>query len=159
MNFSKIKSQQLLLDQAIKEAHNIDHQPWVEMIIALYTEVAEFANEVQSFKYWKKSKKVDRDLMLEEYADGLHFLMSFGIEKNISDEIEPIIISQDVNHQILSMFSEIHLLKDNDSRDQIERLIGIYLGIASLLKISDQDIENAYLSKNKKNFLRIKNNY
>lgn len=51
MNFKSIIDQQILLDKAIKEAHKINQDYSNQMIIALYTEVGEFANEIQSFKY------------------------------------------------------------------------------------------------------------
>ena len=72
--------QQIRLDKAVKEAHKMNQDYSNQMIIALYTEVGEFANEIQSFKYWKKSKNIDQNNLLEEFADGLHFLISFAIK-------------------------------------------------------------------------------
>lgn len=159
MNFKFIIDQQILLDKAIKEAHKIEHDYSNKMIIALYTEVGEFANEIQSFKYWKKSKTIDQDKLLEEFADGLHFLISFAIKTNCNSIIEPLILSNDINLQLLEMFKSIYRLSKKISKRNIVKCIAIYIGIAKILNISDDLIIKAYMLKNKKNFERIKNNY
>lgn len=51
MNFDKVIEKQIILDQAIQKAHAINQDYHEKMLIALYTEIGEFANEVQSFKY------------------------------------------------------------------------------------------------------------
>ena len=45
-------------------------------LVALFTEVAEFSNELQSFKYWKKNKIADDEKIIEELADIYFFLFS-----------------------------------------------------------------------------------
>lgn len=159
MDLRKIIQQQILLDEAIKKAHFLEQDHQEEMFIALFTEVGEFANEVQSFKYWKKSKKIDQNNLLEEYADGLHFLMSFAIKYNCNSLIEPLVLSEDINKQFLEIFNAINKMVKKISKRKIEKTIAIYLGLAKLLTISDDKINDAYELKNKKNFERIKNNY
>ncbi len=159
MDFKEIIEQQKKLDEAIKKAHSINIEHTDKMLIALYTEIGEFANEVQSFKYWKKSKKINLDNLLEEYADGLHFLMSFSLKYGCSEKIDPIIKSEDVNNQFLYMFNSVSKLTKKITRKRIEQSIGIYLGLAKLTNLSDKQVLDAYMKKNKKNFERIKNNY
>ena len=159
MDLRKIIQQQILLDEAIKKAHFLEQDYQEEMFIALFTEVGEFANEVQSFKYWKKSKKIDQNNLLEEYADGLHFLMSFAIKYNCNSLIEPLVLSKDINKQFLEIFNAINKMAKKISKRKIEKAIAIYLGLAKLLDISDDKINDAYKLKNQKNFERIKNNY
>lgn len=159
MNFKKIIDKQKELDKAIKNAHSLDIDHKNEMIIALYVEIGEFANEVQSFKYWKKQKNIILDNMLEEYADGLHFLMSFAIKYNCSDNIEALVLSKDINIQFLQMYKIVYKLSKKITTKTIEKSIAIYLGLAKILNLQDHEIEQAYLRKNKKNFERIKNNY
>lgn len=162
MNFKKIIEQQKKLDKAIIDAHSIKigtEEINEKMIVALFTEIAEFANEVQSFKYWKKTKQINYENMLEEYADGLHFLISFAIKHKSHEIIEAKIYYEDINKQFIKMFSSIEKLSNQISKNNIEESIAIYLGLAKLLNINDDQIEQAYLLKNKKNFERIKNNY
>lgn len=159
MNFDKIIEKQIILDEAIKKAHSINVDNYDKMLIALYTEIGEFANEVQSFKYWKKTKQIDRLKMLEEFADGLHFLISFAIKYNVSKIIEPLVLSNDINLQILAMFQATSKLVKKINKRNIEKAIAIYIGIARLLSISDEEINEAYFLKNIINFERIKSNY
>ena len=159
MNFKSIIDQQILLDKAIKEAHKINQDYSNQMIIALYTEVGEFANEIQSFKYWKKSKNIDQNNLLEEFADGLHFLISFAIKTNCNYIIEPLVLSNDINYQLLEMFKSIYKLSKKISRRNVTKCIAIYIGIAKILNIEDDLIIESYMLKTKKNFERIKNNY
>ncbi|MBR2849123.1 MAG: dUTP diphosphatase, partial [Mycoplasmataceae bacterium] len=72
---------------------------------------------------------------------------------------EPKIISQDINVQFLKVFNLINKMSKRTSKCIIEKTIAVYLGIAKLLEISDDQIENAYFLKNQINFERIKNNY
>ncbi len=159
MNFNKIIEQQLLLDKAINEEFNFDSNNTDKMLIALYTEIGEFANEVQSFKYWKKSKKINQDNLLEEYADGLHFLMSFAIKLNVNSIINPLIISSDINKQFLEMFKIVTKMSKKLTKSNVQKAVAIYLGLASILEISEEKINEVYTLKNKKNFERLKNNY
>ena len=60
-----------------------------DRILALFTEVGEFANETESFKYWKENKKDNREKQLEEYLDILFFYLSIGNTMRFtSEEVE-----------------------------------------------------------------------
>lgn len=161
MNIEKIIEKQKILDKLIIEAHKIDQADVnTKVCLALYVEVAELANEVQSFKYWKKNKIIDRSLIIEEFSDGLHFLMSFLLEYEIDSYIiKEKIISKDVNKQFLACFSLISQFTNTLKKDDLLKVFEVYLGIIKLLNFSDQEIIDAYLLKNEKNIERIKNNY
>lgn len=128
-------------------------------ILALLVETAEFANEVQTFKYWKANKVVDHSKVLEEFADILHFAGSFAYQYNVYPEIEPLIVSDDVNFQICLLFHSISELINNIDKYVIGKILALTLGIAKLLNYSDEDILKWYEIKNKKNYERIKNKY
>ena len=150
----------MLFDSALARSHQINDKEWIEpAILALYVEVAELANEIQCFKYWKKNKHVNQLLVKEEYADGLHFLLSFLNEFQGIDQIEPVIVSSDLNQQFLAMFKAIGQLTKSFEQAKIVAAFAIYLGIAKLLNMSDDEIIVAYEYKNKINFERIENNY
>lgn len=160
MNLKNIISKQLILDKAIVQAHNIKDKEWVnKAILALYTEIGELANEIQCFKYWKKNIVKNDLLIQEEYADGMHFLISFVIELGAKDIIEEKIVSDDVNHQFIEMFKSISNFQINYNSKTIEECVSLYLGIAKLINMTEDDINESYNRKNKINFERIKNNY
>lgn len=45
-------------------------------LLAFVVEIGECANEVRSFKHWSKKGPSKRSVILEEYVDALHFLLS-----------------------------------------------------------------------------------
>lgn len=60
-----------------------------ERILALFTEVGEFANATRCFKYWSKKPQESKERLLDEYVDILHFYLSIGnTMKFTSDEVE-----------------------------------------------------------------------
>ena len=92
MNLQVLLLKQGLLDKSIrKRSGNV---PVIEekMELALLVELAELANEVQSFKYWKLNKKVDESKMKEEWADCLHFaLMIERKRKQVRFTMDPLL--------------------------------------------------------------------
>lgn len=161
MDLNKIFNKQIELDKKINETHQvIKNDDWrIKAILALYVEVGELANEIQSFKYWKKNKTINNEFVKEEYADGLHFLLSFAIDLDINKNIEAVVLSQDINIQFIKIFDIINQLQNEYNSNTVKKALELYLGIAKLINLSDKEIEIAYLNKNKINFERIKNNY
>ncbi len=161
MNLNKIFGMQMLLDKAIMKAHGEKSIMRIKekRIVALLVELGEFANEYSAFKYWKKNKTIDEAKLIEEFVDGIHFLSTMAIELNSAFNIEPIILNEDKSIQLLETFKEISSLSNDYSKKQIEKCLGLYLGIAEQLNISENQIEDFYIVKNKTNFERIKNNY
>ena len=49
-----------------------------ERILALFTEVGEFANATRCFKYWSNKPSENKERLLDEYADIMHFVFSIG---------------------------------------------------------------------------------
>ncbi len=44
--------------------------------LALTIELAELANETRCFKYWSSKGPSEREVILEEFVDSIHFLLS-----------------------------------------------------------------------------------
>ena len=78
-DFEYFSEKQALLDEAIKKQKNITDEEWLHdlennHVIALKVEVAEFVNECSNlWKYWKE-KKPNRERILDEAIDVLHFV-------------------------------------------------------------------------------------
>lgn len=160
MNLSKIFEMQKALDQAIMSQHNVKHDQIIsQRIIALIVEVAEFANEVASFKYWKKQKNFERDKTLEEFIDGIHFYVSLSLQLNVDDKIHSKIICNDFDTQLLAVFASITDLQKDFRQEKLISSFSLYLGLARLCNISNQEIEDTYILKNKINYERLANNY
>lgn len=163
MDHNKLLKMQKELDSEIQKAHNLfERNIILEKNLALLVEFSEFTNELAAFKYWKKNKNVDSELIYEEFADVLHFIYSFYIMKNVT-EINNIVVN-DINDgiraslQFHKMASEI-VNEDAIDINKLNDSFSILLSIAKFYNLDDKKIEDSYIKKNKINFDRIKNNY
>ncbi|MBU4690183.1 dUTP diphosphatase [Mycoplasma sp. ES3157-GEN-MYC] len=163
MDFTNIFKMQKTLDDAINSREDLGHvmpEEWeAKWLLAVLVEFAEFANEVQCFKYWKKHKNVNKEAALEEFADVLHFLGSYAYKLNVNPFIEPKIVSKFPTDQILEIFKIASDAKGKVNADIISELLSLSLGCAKLLDYTEEEIFKWYEVKNKKNFDRIKNHY
>lgn len=160
MNIKEILPNQIKLNKAIIESHNPnDEYLDKKQILALIVEISELANEIQHFKYWKKNIDIDDDKIIEEYSDGMHFYLSFGLELGMDYEVTPIIFSDNMTIQFLEIYSSISEFYKEPNSENFNYSFALFIGLGKLLKYSDDDIKNAYLRKNTINFNRIKNKY
>ncbi|MGL5733174.1 MAG: dUTP diphosphatase [Metamycoplasmataceae bacterium] len=160
MNIKDILPKQIELNKAIIESHNPNKQDLEEkQILALFVEISELANEIQHFKYWKRNIKIDDSKIIEEYSDGMHFYLSFGLELNMDVEVKPIIYSDNLTIQFLEIFDSISKFQKEPDLENFDYSFSLFIGLGKLLKYSDEDIKAAYLRKNEINLNRIKNKY
>lgn len=162
MDLAKLFDMQKELDDRIA----LEHLPTEKedrlnkKIIAFLVEVSEMLNEKRTiFKFWSK-KQDDNDKALIEFADGLHFLLSIGLElgKRL-DYSSPYILDYDfIDAQILEVYRSASDI-NRFSYDQYERVFELYLGLGEMLGFSWEQIEEAYLAKNKVNHMRQDNGY
>ncbi|AZZ65431.1 hypothetical protein DMC14_001340 [Metamycoplasma phocicerebrale] len=161
MKLQLIFDAQKRLDKAFSD--NIDKKERelfdIKIVIALLVELGEFANEVKAFKYWKKDKKIDRQKMLEEFADGIHFITSIAYPLNVSSEIEPEIKYDNFNLQLALTYKLFCNLLENKNKESVFEAFKAYLGLGSLMNIKENEIIESYLFKNQKNYQRIKDKY
>ena len=70
------------LDIKVRDNNDIDQDKdlILEKFLAIKTEIFELANEIESFKYWKKNK--GKSNQLEEACDVLSFALSIANEKD-----------------------------------------------------------------------------
>lgn len=57
-----------------------------DTLLALQVEVSELANATRSFKHWSRKGPENKEILLEEYADILHFFLSLGLQLGFSPE-------------------------------------------------------------------------
>lgn len=164
--------------------------------VALSVELSEaIAERPDVFKYWSKSKigatqkaanyyakkynqlpeKIEKDPLLEELADILHFIISIAIDLKIDPqslsiripyEKETIELYLDFNF----VASQLYLVWDlsningqiaiaNTVNDLFQDLINKYFGFVQSLGYDITKIEEAYYEKNLINHMRQKNGY
>jgi dimeric dUTPase (all-alpha-NTP-PPase superfamily) len=168
MDLEKLFQMQQKLDQRIIDEHDLEKSLFINKILALDVEVSELANEWQGFKHWKVNPQPKLG-MLEEYVDGLHFVLSIGLEIDfpIGDwEIGSIPSCDGVAIQILeiktalmNIYQRFALRYSTNCEQEYIELLEMYIGLGEMLGFTEVEIEQAYLDKNAINHQRQDQGY
>ena len=161
----EIREMQKALDIRVRENNNIpmDKDLNLEKYIALKTELFEFVNEVESFKYWKKNK--GKSHILEEACDTLHFIFSLAIDnkaKLVIDEefIKNSCVDKFDTNELIGMIdasiSDTFIEKDWEN---LSIVLTFLLALLEKSNFTPDDLYNEYIRKNKVNHERQDNNY
>jgi dimeric dUTPase (all-alpha-NTP-PPase superfamily) len=163
MNLHKLFSMQAALDAHIEEQHGIKKEDVMEKkVLALLVETGELANETRTFKFWSVKGPSDRETILEEYVDGIHFLLSLGISLNLEDtvlDLEPKQSESSLTSQFLEVYAKIQDFRKQLSNEAYREMFQSFISLGVMLGFSGQDIEEAYVSKNEVNYDRQKQGY
>ncbi|WP_027632741.1 dUTP diphosphatase [Clostridium hydrogeniformans] len=161
MNLQKLFQLQKELNDRILTEHNLDNfsiSP--KRILALQVELGELANETRCFKYWSTKEPSSKEVILEEFVDCLHFILTIGLDKDFCDiDVETIDSEYSLTDQFLNLYIDLNDLVITSSKDHYVTLFEDFLSLGHTLGFTTQDIEEAYLEKNKKNHLRQDKGY
>ncbi|WP_017756067.1 dUTP diphosphatase [Calidifontibacillus oryziterrae] len=150
------------LDERIAKEHGLEQVDLMDKkVMALLVELGELANETRCFKFWSKKPPAEREVILEEYVDGIHFILSIGIELDIEDllNLELYEESRDLVNQFHRVFYSISMFRENTSLENYHTIFNEYLLLGRLLGFSSKDIEKAYILKNEVNHQRQDQGY
>lgn len=149
------------LDQKIIVNHNLQEDFLLKKkILALQVEIGELANETRCFKYWSKKGPSEKSIILEEYVDCIHFILSIGIEKIYEDVLLDIKQNNfSITDQFLNIYIDINDFIVCQSKDHYITLFEDFLSLGISLDFSKEDIINKYLEKNEINHNRQENDY
>lgn len=162
MQFKDLYLMQQELDADIHKRHNTSYQKTMrERTMAFLVELGEFANEIRCFKFWSLKGPSSKDVILEEYSDGVHFVLSLGlaIGYDINTDFKPVSSDKSLTEDFLDVYSKACEFKNNVSFTSYKALFESFLGLSVKLGYSENDIKNAYLKKNEVNHKRQENNY
>lgn len=189
MNLSSLFEKQLLLREKIINQHNLQDQDLMPgLILAFQVELGELANEQRSWKHWSMDKEPrthkvtypyqtgkffhgptvrTSNPLLEEYADGLSFILEIGLELSeewLIDEDYPIYwITTGDTQSIIEQFQTVYREIADFSRDYdvmtYSELVSQYLGLGKMLGFHWVEIELAYISKREINLKRQEEGY
>lgn len=162
MNLLKLFELQKNLDEHIRENHGLWGQSLLsKKILALQVELAELANETRCFKYWSDKKPSNREVILEEYVDCLHFILTLGLEKNFTnielDSKEP--HQYNIITQLLNLYIDINDFVVCSSKDHYITLFEDFINLGRILGFTAAEIEMAYYKKNDINHKRQNEGY
>lgn len=163
MNWDTLFSMQQQLDTYILDNQQLsaDHV-FNKKYLALLVELGELANETRCFKFWSTKEKSKKNVILEEYVDNIHFLLSLGLEKGYAfSEIEVTPFEADVSET--AAFNHLYTLCVAFYSDQTKAnylgLFKAYLQLGQLLGFSEHDLKQAYYDKNEVNYERQQTGY
>lgn len=171
-DFKYFSEKQALLDEAIKKQKNITDDEWLHDLnnnhtIALKVEIAEFVNECSNiWKYWK-DKEPNRERIIDEAIDVLHFVF-LRINKENRDMNDVYELYDLANEQLkYNKENDLINLKDglsnlleyDNKEEKPELLLLVVLFILTHYDFTREDIINQYNKKNAINFERLENGY
>ena len=161
MNLQKLFKMQEELDRFIQANQGINEDVFRKKGLALMIELAELANETRCFKFWSQKGPSERNVILEEYVDSIHFLLSLGIEKNLNmlEEWPERVSESDLTELFIGTQREILDFLEDYSMTNYQDLWSWYGGIAEELGFSYENIFDAYLAKNQTNYERQHEGY
>ena len=143
---NEIRHLQNNLDIRVKNENDIpmDANLSIEKFLALKTELFELANEIESFKYWKKNK--NKTNQLEEACDVLHFVMSIAIDNDVElvEEKQPENYNpddydmNDLIGMLDCMISDMFIEKDWEDLNPLLMVLGI------IVNKCGYDVEDLY---------------
>lgn len=178
MNLDKLMTIQAELDKHIEVKKGLQGQGLLDKkILALQVELGELANEWRGFKFWSSDQRPrgynlytegngveQKNPLLEEYVDCLHFILSIGLEMKLTNTD----ISKRKrlsNRNITRIFSDLMLAAgtliypEADKPNNYGSLLHGFIYLGEKLGFTTKQIEQAYLDKNKVNHARQESGY
>jgi dimeric dUTPase (all-alpha-NTP-PPase superfamily) len=163
MDLQKLYSMQRQLDEHIETQHGLQGENLVEKkMLALLVEIGELANETRCFKFWSLKPSAPIEKVLEEYVDGLHFILSLGIELNFVHAVNKMkkeMENYSLVEQFLRVFQAVNEFQQEKTFDSYKHLFTTYLQLGDCLGFTSEQIEQAYMMKNEVNHERQNQNY
>ncbi|CQR48087.1 dUTPase [Paraliobacillus sp. PM-2] len=161
MNWEKLFTMQKQLDTYIQQNHAlVTSEIFDKKVLALLVEIGELANETRCFKFWSKKGPSEDTVILEEYVDGLHFILSLGIDLGFEPErVDIPNIQADTTELFHQVYQSIQVFKEKTNTETYQQLFGLFLRLGQVLGFSETAIMQAYIDKNETNFNRQDQNY
>ncbi|QDP40818.1 dUTP diphosphatase [Radiobacillus deserti] len=162
MNWEKLFEMQRELDHHIETKHGLDKKDLFERkILALFVEVGELANETRCFKFWSTKAPSEREVILEEYVDGVHFILSLGLNKGFTyqSDWKRNKDTSELTSLFNRVFEVITMFKNSPTVEHYRLLFDSYLDVGAYLGFDEEATYQAYVSKNEINHSRQNNGY
>ncbi|WHY84947.1 dUTP diphosphatase [Neobacillus novalis] len=165
MQLEKLFEMQKALDRHIEEKHGLLNEDlFNRKVLALLVEIGELANETRCFKFWSVKPSSAKAVILEEFVDGVHFILSLGIECGFDAEqmelkVPGIPFDVNATDQFIRIYELISSFQKAKNLPSYIELFAAYLVLAEQLGFTQEEMEQAYFRKNEVNYQRQQNNY
>ena len=161
IDLEELYNLQASLDAEIANNHHVTYESTFERrLLALIVEIGELANETRCFKYWSNKGPSAKEVVMDEFADGIHFLLSLGIPlhaKKYKYEIKK--SNLDLTRQIHEVYKASIALLDHYDLAHYEDAFQKYLNLSVSIGMSEDEIISSYKAKLKVNHVRQETNY
>ena len=149
------------LDEEIARNHNVTYESTRnKRTLSLLVELGEFANSTRTFKYWSNKGPESKERVLDEFADGLHFLLSLGIDQGfIVNTIEVEDDEANLTDNLLRTYELTSIFYLDKTLNNYLALAISYLRALFKLGYSWDEARDAYYKKLQENHNRQENNY
>lgn len=162
MDWMSLYNMQEKLDTYIEENHNLTGENlFNKKYLALLVELGELANETRSFKFWSLKPRNHMAVILEEYVDGIHFILSLGLDKGyrFQSKISNVENNLTETDQFNQVFEKCIMFNKNQTEENYEALFESFLQLGLMIGIDEDTIYEAYMKKNEENFSRQNEGY
>lgn len=174
MNLKKMFQMQKKLDDRINYTK---YDRLEKKVVGFIVETNEWANENRWFKFWSVNQlphtsavrvptmmEEDKEYynpMLEEFVDGLHFILSLGLEIDFDCDAWELEgeVYLDLTEQFMSILKSAIKFSESPNEDHYVDLIQNYIGLGEMIGFSWCEIEQAYFEKNAINHQRQESGY
>jgi len=161
LNWKDLFEKQKELDRYIEENHNLEEEDLISRkILAFQVELGELANETRCFKFWSVKPASPPAIILEEYVDGLHFLLSLGLELSCTFQLlEPAPANEDLTIQFQRVFRFASRFEEEPSAPNYRLLFAAFLALGRQLQLTEKAVMEGYWEKNQVNRQRQQEGY
>jgi dimeric dUTPase (all-alpha-NTP-PPase superfamily) len=182
MNLEKLFETQKVLRERINYQ---GEDRFNKLVLALLVELGECANEWRGFKFWSKDQEPrtkvqlfpnsdgtapdwnNKNPLLEEYVDGLHFVLELGLELKVNPVTLTVLIKFNkkvgtIEEQFGYLYYTISKLMDPGCDIDLVKyyhIIQAFIGLGNHLDFTWEQVEQAYYDKNKINHVRQDEGY
>lgn len=165
MKLKKLFEMQRELDTYIIGQHELEGENLTsKRVVAFIVELGELANELRFFKYWSNKGISEREIVLEEYIDGLHFLLSLGLQIGADAAIEDeykvnYVCKQNLTEEFLYLNKYVLDFNEFVCYTKYRTLLDRYLSLSRVLLFTEEEVMEGYFKKNAINHERQNQGY
>ncbi len=161
MDLTELFKKQAELDATIAQNHGVSYaNTRSRRIMALIVEIGELANATRCFKYWSNKGAEPKEIVLDEYADGLHFFLSLGVDiKTSKTSYNRTKHLSNLTDQFHEIYHRIDIFNKKQDDKTYIKAFQAFLNLLPLLGYRWKDLEKAYYKKLGVNYVRQETNY
>lgn len=162
IDFEILLKKQSELDALIHHNHNVNYETTkTKRLLAFLVELGELANATKAFKFWSLKPSESRERLLDEYADGLHFLLSFALAHNI--ELPSFSVEEegeiDVTEKFIACYQSVLRFNEDKDKSSLYLTFSDFIALGQALSFTKEEIVTAYENKLVVNYQRQKEHY